>query len=172
MRLANLVSDLLDMGKPLDPARMHRDSLVSICSAALALWKESRPQLTHAVTLITPPASGGLEVLADGARLQQVIINLVDNAAHNSPEVSEIVVEVCAPENRMLRVRVTDQGRGIEPENLRRLFEPFFTTRKGGTGLGLCIVQRVVKDHGGEVELRNNEPPPGCTVEVRLPQGE
>ncbi|MFH0953739.1 MAG: ATP-binding protein [Verrucomicrobiota bacterium] len=169
-RMARLVTDLLDMGRPLDPGRMHPESLLNICSAALALWKESKSDLTHAITLTSPPSAEGLDITADGARLQQAIINLVDNAAQNSPDGSEVRVEILEPDEKTVRVRVVDGGTGIAAENTKKVFEPFFTTRRGGTGLGLCIVQRVVKDHGGDITLQNNDPPPGVTVEVRLPR--
>ena len=169
-RMAQLVSDLLNMGKPIDPARMHSDSLLNVCSAALALWKESRSQQNHPITLIHPPSTEELEVMADGAKLQEVLINLMDNAAQHSPEGSDIRVEIPSPDGKTVRFRVMDQGTGITADNMKRLFEPFFTTRKGGTGLGLCIVQRVVKDHGGDIEIWNNVPSPGLTVEVRLPR--
>jgi len=52
---------------------------------------------------------------------------------------------------------------------MERMFEPFFTTRAGGTGLGLTLVKSVVEAHGGRVRAWNNEPPPGATFEVRLP---
>lgn len=171
-RMARLVTDLLDMGRPLDPGRMHPESLLNICSAALALWKESKSDLTHAITLTSPPSAEGLDITADGARLQQAIINLVDNAAQNSPDGSEVCIEILEPDEKTVRVRVVDRGTGIAPENMKKVFEPFFTTRRGGTGLGLCIVQRVVRDHGGDIELRNNDPPPGLTVEVRLPRAQ
>lgn len=171
-RMSDLVKDLLDMGRPVDPARMHRDSLPTIASAALALWKQARPNDRHQVTYLSPSLDRGAEVLADGARLQQVIINLVDNAAQQSPETSEIRVEIPDTDSASdaVVVRVVDRGPGLSPKVRDKLFQPFFTTRKGGTGLGLCIVQRVVRDHGGEIELRNNADGSGCTAEVRLPR--
>lgn len=169
-RLAELVRDLLDMGKPLDPERMHRDSLPNVLSSALALWKEGWRGGPVAVTFEQPDPAEGLDVVADSARLQQVFINLLDNAAQHAPEGSEIGVEVGAGSDGMLSVRISDEGGGMPNDVLQRIPEPFFTTRKGGTGLGLCIVQRVIRDHGGDVVFRNNSPRPGCTVEVRLPQ--
>ena len=169
-RLAELVRDLLDMGKPLDPERMHRDSLPNVLSLALALWKEGWRGGPVAVTFEQPDPAEGLDVVADSARLQQVFINLLDNAAQHAPEGSEIGVEVGAGSDGMLSVRISDEGGGMPNDVLQRIPEPFFTTRKGGTGLGLCIVQRVIRDHGGDVVFRNNSPRPGCTVEVRLPQ--
>jgi two-component system nitrogen regulation sensor histidine kinase NtrY len=67
-------------------------------------------------------------------------------------------------------IAVRDRGRGIPPENFLQLFEPFFSTRRGGTGLGLCIVRHIVEAHGGHIVAQNNDPPPGVTFEVYLPR--
>ena len=65
-------------------------------------------------------------------------------------------------------VSVSDTGPGISPENMARVFEPYFTTKKSGTGLGLLIVRRVVREHGGEIEL-TSKPGDGTRMVVRLP---
>jgi signal transduction histidine kinase len=68
-----------------------------------------------------------------------------------------------------IHIQVIDQGTGITPENLPHVFEPFYSTRKKGTGLGLSIVKHIIEAHGGAITILNNDPPPGCTVEVTLP---
>ena len=168
-RLADLVRDLLDMGKPLDPARLRRDSVKTVCDAAVRLWKETAGTNASRVELVFEEEGEGASILGDNVRLQQIFINLLDNAIQQSPPGVGVRVEVHRPENGYIPICVVDRGRGFPPESEGKLFQPFFTTRKGGTGLGLCIVQRVVKDHGGEVTIVNNDPPPGCTATVRLP---
>ena len=168
-RLSALMQDLLDLGKPLHPSRMERRALSAICAAVVDLWRESAADRTHTVRLIASSELSEVLVHADVAKFQQVLINLLDNAAYHSPEGSEILVTVLQPSRTMIRVQVTDRGSGMPPEVLAQVFDPFFTTRRKGTGLGLSLVKHIVDAHGGSVTIWNNDPPPGCTVEITLP---
>lgn len=168
-RLAELVRDLLDMGKPINPARLRREPLRVVCDAAVSLWKETAGKSARRIEFVCETGGEGPIVRVDSARLQQVFINLLDNAVQHSPPGSVVRVELLERGDGMVSIRIVDRGTGIPPEDEPKMFQPFFTTRKKGTGLGLCIVQRVVRDHGGDVFITNNGPPPGCTVEVRLP---
>ena len=132
-------------------------------------WTEAVP--TRLTETAEPPDVEDLRVLCEQAKVQQVILNLLDNAAEHCPPGSETVVVISADRRGIVRVRVTDQGSGVPPEALERVFESFFTTRKGGTGLGTSIVRHIVENHGGLVTMANNDPPPGCTVEFSLPRG-
>jgi signal transduction histidine kinase len=101
--------------------------------------------------------------------MTQVIINLLENAFNHSPSGAEIVCSVrITPQNRVA-LTVKDAGTGIPPEILPKIFDPFFTTRKGGTGLGLNIVHRIVDNHRGTISAFNNTGGPGATFEVMLP---
>jgi signal transduction histidine kinase len=107
-------------------------------------------------------------VPAFAGELNQVFTNLIDNAIDALPQGGELRVET-ALEGDHVALRVIDDGPGIPPEVKARIFEPFFTT-KGvgeGTGLGLEIVDRIVRQHSGQVEVESE---PGRTVfTVRLP---
>jgi signal transduction histidine kinase len=80
------------------------------------------------------------------------------------PDGGELVVSAAADAGG-LHIAVSDTGEGIAPEDLPHVFEPFYSTRPGGSGLGLALVHRVVQDHGGEVEVRSA---PGRSTTVRL----
>ena len=67
-----------------------------------------------------------------------------------------------------MTIAFTDTGGGISPENLSRVFEPYFTTKNGGSGLGLLIVRRIVREHGGELAIESTEGQ-GLTLTIRLP---
>lgn len=165
-RLSDLMRELLELGRPVDASRMNTQSLQQLCSAAIQLWLQNEPNQLFRVTLA--PAEQDLQGNVDNARIQQVIINLLDNAAAHSPKGSEIGLSLCSDSDHAI-IRIKDQGAGVEPQIISRLFEPFFTTRRGGTGLGLSIVKHTIEAHNGRVALYNNDPAPGCTVEIALP---
>jgi signal transduction histidine kinase len=73
------------------------------------------------------------------------------------------------PAQDWVELEIADNGHGVSPENLERLFDPFYTTRKAGTGLGLSITQAIVHEHGGFISIRS-EPGKGTTVLVDLPE--
>ena len=100
-------------------------------------------------------------------QFRQAVWNLCLNAVQAMTDGGEL--RVCASRyDRALEVRVTDTGHGIPPEDLPQVFEPFFSTKEGGTGLGLALAHRVVQDHGGRIELQS-APGAGTTVVVTLP---
>lgn len=170
-RLSALMKDLLDLGKPVEQTNLQKESVNKICSSSVDIWKHSESSMVHTIRISQPSEDGDIFVFADGPRLQQVFINLLENAAHHSPEGSEIHLVIERPNDEWCKVQVVDRGSGVPEEILPRIFEPFFSTRRGGTGLGLSIVKYVVENHGGTVMGYNNKDAPGCTFEVKLPIG-
>jgi signal transduction histidine kinase len=167
-RLSRLMKDLLHLGKPVQAENLQLVSLPEVCLAAANLWREANPKEPREISFEAAPGSASLRVRVDATILQQALLNLIENAVQHSPPAEPIFFSLDSPEQRMIPVRVIDRGSGIPPPHLERVFDPFFTTRKGGTGLGLSLVKQSVEAMGGSVSLRNNEPPPGCTAEVRL----
>jgi len=166
VRLTQLTRDLLDYGKPAalslaavqpgDPVRVA----VRACTP-LARTKE--------VELAARVAPGLPALTLDGTRMEQVLENLVANAVHHAPRGTAVHVTVELTEGeRAVAFRVEDEGPGIAPADLERLFEPFFSRRDGGTGLGLPIVHRIVDAHGGAVRAANR-PTGGAVFTVTLP---
>jgi signal transduction histidine kinase len=100
--------------------------------------------------------------------MRQVFRNLLQNAVSIAPDPVRVDVGF-APEQAErphVRVRVVDNGPGVSPEALERVFEPFWTQRPGGSGLGLALARRLARAHGGELWAR---PGPGGVFELRLP---
>ena len=111
-----------------------------------------------------------LRIQASTIEIEQVIVNLVSNALQSGMDASgkvEISTE-CEGDDAVLHVR--DHGRGITPDDLERVFDPFFTTRMtaGGTGLGLSVVHGIVEEHGGRIEFESHVGS-GTRATVRLP---
>jgi signal transduction histidine kinase len=166
-RLKVLMQDLLHIGRPFDHLSVASGSLFQVLETAVGAWRENAGNRAHPVEILAP--KGELfPVRVDAPRLEQVILNLLDNAAHHGPQGS-VIQMILSRADDSVRLRVRDQGAGIPPDALNRVFEPFFTTRANGTGLGLTLVKSIVEGHGGRVSLWNNEPPPGLTFEVSLP---
>jgi hypothetical protein len=167
-RLSTLMRDLLDVARPSPPSARHRESLVAFCRSALDAWARNPARRPRVVNLHAP-AGDDLPVLIEPQRLEQVLVNLLDNAAAHSPDDSPIHVELARRLPDLVRVRAVDRGTGLPAAGAERMFEPFFTTRSSGTGLGLTIARSIVEDHGGRIGAWNNDPPPGLTVEFTLP---
>ncbi len=108
----------------------------------------------------------------NGQELKQVVLNLLTNALDSVGDDGGVEIGL-ALRDRMAELSVTDNGCGMEPEVLERIFEPFFTRRRAGqgTGLGLSICYRIISDHGGTIEARSPGPGQGATFLVRLPTG-
>jgi signal transduction histidine kinase len=99
--------------------------------------------------------------------LRQALLNLLLNAIQAQPEGGSVRI-TAETDRRWLTLRVADAGPGIAPADLRRVFEPFYTTREKGSGLGLFSVRRIVEAHRGRV-LIDSRPGTGTTVTVKLP---
>ena len=171
-RLDAIVQDLFDITHPRQlqlraaslegPVRLALQSLESLLAA-----RGITPVLE--VAPITPP------VPHDTDQIQQVLINLIKNAAEASSAGGTVTVSLAPGSVRGRRsggptvvARVRDHGAGIEPEHLKTIFEPFFTTKPGGTGLGLYICHDIVKRHGGALTVQST-PGRGTTFSVELP---
>jgi len=166
-RLNGLMVDLLQYGKPSavtlveQPFGAAVDVAVQLCAARA---KEAGVEL--AIT-----NDGGPTVLMDRDRFVEVIENLLVNAIQHSPRGSRVTLGLSGfqEEGRDWgRCLVADAGPGFPEADLPRVFEPFFTRRKGGTGLGLSIAQKIVEQHGGRIQA-GNRPEGGGLVAVELP---
>jgi signal transduction histidine kinase len=106
----------------------------------------------------------------NGQELKQVVLNLLTNALDSLGDDGRVEIRL-ELRDRMAELSVADNGCGMDPEVLERIFEPFFTRRRAGqgTGLGLSICYRIVSDHGGTIEARSPGPDQGATFLVRLP---
>jgi two-component system sensor histidine kinase PilS (NtrC family) len=117
---------------------------------------------------------GTVTARVDPQQFRQAIWNLCINALEAMPAGGELRIGagvVTQRKTRKLEVWVADTGTGIDPESLPHIFEPFFSTKPEGSGIGLALVHRVIQDHGGDIEVRS-EPGVGTTFTLRLPLAE
>lgn len=107
----------------------------------------------------------------DPEQIKRAVFNLVENSVNAVTEVAnpEIRIEtLLEPNNQVVTLSVIDNGKVVTQEEMRRMFEPYYSKRPGGSGLGLTIVKKIIEDHNGYVRLKNNEPR-GLIAQIELP---
>jgi len=127
-----------------------------------------RSGLDGRVELIADVSPGLPRAFADRVLVARALTNVVENALHAIPDRGRILLRGRPASHRQLALEVTDTGSGIAPEVLLRIFEPYFSTRTGGTGLGMAIVKRNIEASGGTVEVTST-PGTGTCVTFVLP---
>jgi two-component system NtrC family sensor kinase len=164
-RTAAIVQNLLDFTRPKEPVRKELN-LVKVVEESLSLIRNKLNLNNVEVVNLMKPLP---DVMADPAHMKQVFLNLMINAceAMEGGGTLTISTEHDAEENKAV-VSIRDTGVGIEPENLARIFDPFFSTKEKGTGLGLSVVNGIVTRHNGRIEIEST-PGKGTNVRVTLP---
>ncbi|GEM_PF-4074570 len=163
-RLNSLVENLLSFGKPQVEVK-SRVNIEEIIDDVRVLV-DKKIEKKRAQLKVELPAQ--LSVMGDGDKLKQVFINLLLNALDAVNPGGEIIVRGQEADKRFVKVEVIDDGEGMEPEMLNKIFNPFFTTKSEGSGLGLAITHRIIEEHGGELEV-SSSPGEGTEVSILLP---
>jgi two-component system, NtrC family, sensor histidine kinase HydH len=164
-RLNRLLGNLLDFARPRPPQR-QRIGVESLLDSVINLVAPAAE--SSAIRLRKDLSSPGLMLDGDGEQLKQVFLNLLLNAIQAMPGGGEIRL-AARVEKADLLIAVIDQGSGIAPEDLDKMFNPFFTTKENGTGLGLAVAHQIITQHGGLLQARNNHDR-GMTFEIQLPR--
>jgi len=150
-------------------ARGHQTEHVPV--AMNALVEELRELMTtdasvHGVELTLDLASGLPEVTADPGQIQQVILNFLRNSIEalgaGPGGTPRVAISTSVVDGYAVRLMVCDNGPGLAPDALKRVFDPFFSTKENGTGLGLAISRTIARAHGGTVGYRANTPRGAC----------
>ena len=193
-RLNQLISDFLTYARP-EPCNPEPVGVAEAVAGVLALFESVRPDRVN----VDVSVEAGLGVHADPAQFRQVLWNLVLNASQAMPEggslhisASELDDEVPQAgrlsrrngglgesrtgrghrsEDRRVEIVIADEGVGVPAEAVDQIFEPFFTTKRGGSGLGLATVHRIVEDHGGNIHVDSAEDA-GTMIRVQFPRAE
>jgi signal transduction histidine kinase len=165
VRLNRVVNDVLDFARPI-AFELAPTDVNALCreSAAAAQADAGAP-----VTVAVDPAAG--TIVTDAERLRAALINVIVNARHavEGCETRRVTLTTRRDGNAVMIV-VTDTGVGIDRADLPRVFEPYFTTRRGGTGLGLPITKNIVEGLGGSIAAAS-EPGRGTEIRIVLPVG-
>ena len=163
-RLTVLMEELLEYGKPFR-GEFYLVSLEEMITrsirACLPAAEVARVNLVPDVTPSLP------KIRIDRRRLSKVFVNLIENAIQHSPAGSAVTVagkQFHDGTQSWIQCVVKDSGSGITDEDMPRIFEPFFSKRRGGTGLGLAIAQRIMQEHGGKLVATNNPDGGACMI--------
>lgn len=140
--------------------------LLPIIEETVALYKEGHPNIDFKINNSSDIPSLNL----DRQQIKQALINLIDNAIAAIKEAGKITATVSHdPILKRVRLEIADDGEGISDEDKTRLFEPHFSTKKSGMGLGLTIVNSIIADHNGMINVQDNMPR-GAKFVIELPQ--
>jgi signal transduction histidine kinase len=163
-RLNVIVTDFLNFARPPEP-NLIPCNVEEILEKNLTLLAPEINKKGYEIQ--TRAANHVPEVQADPGHLYQAFLNIFMNAMEAMPDGGLITVELSAQGNTLTMV-FSDRGGGIADETLGRVWEPFFTTKDKGSGLGLPIVKKIVEGHGGTISIQNG-PEKGAKVTVTLP---
>ena len=159
--LSRIASEFSSFAK-MPESKYERLNIDDILKETLSLFRE-----VQGVSFIRTPASPPIMIVADRDQLHGVFINIIRNAIQAIPKAGTIIAETSLEKNTCL-IKISDTGLGIPEEIRTRIFEPNFSTKTDGMGLGLAIARRVIEDHGGTISC-SSERGKGTTFEIRLP---
>ena len=164
-RLNSIVEQFLSLARPLEikpEALRVQDVLNELATLVEGEAQQSKVQIRVVAPLTLPPLK------ADREYLRQTLLNLILNGLQAMPEGGTLTLKANTSNGNFL-ISVTDTGIGIAPENRRRIFEPYFTTKAKGSGLGLAIARRIIEAHGGTITVFSETTDQGCCFQISLP---
>ena len=168
-RVNRIVDQFLFVARPDHPER-EEQSVAGILDYVLALMEEEFRERQITVERLGETTTA--PVLGDRFQLTQALINIVNNAVESMPGGGSLRISVTeASDPREIAIRIQDSGSGIPPENLKKIFAHYYTTKEKGVGLGLAITQKIIQSHGGTLRVES-EPNRGTAVIIRLPRRE
>lgn len=164
--LEALVHDILDFSRPatLNLERVDLLDVVSRTIREIDFGKDNKD-----ITVVKRSPGSPVLTHIDILRFKSILKNLISNSMQAIPTTGTITVSVSADaERHLVTLRVSDTGQGISQDDLKKIFDSFYTTRKGGTGVGMCIVKKFVEAHGGTIEVQS-EVGRGADVTITIP---
>ncbi|MHB8965087.1 MAG: two-component system sensor histidine kinase NtrB [Coriobacteriia bacterium] len=164
-RLDKVIKALLDFGRPSKP-QMRLTRVRDVLDDVVLFTRRFAGQ--SSVTIEEPPGEELPLVRADADQMKQVFVNLISNAVQAMESTGGTITVDARVDDGFVSVVVADNGPGIEPDNLKKIFDPFYSTRDEGTGLGLTMVHRILDEHDGHIEVAS-QAGTGTSFTVSLP---
>lgn len=164
-RLDRVIKSLLDFGRPSAPT-MRPVDVRTVLEEVVIFTRKFADR--SSVRIVEEYDVGEHDIMADPEQLKQVFVNLISNAVQAMSDEGGTLTVTTGCDEEFVFVRFADTGPGIAPEFVSKVFDPFFSTRDDGTGLGLTIVHRIVDEHGGHIEL-TSDAGTGTAFTVHLP---
>jgi two-component system, NtrC family, sensor histidine kinase HydH len=165
-RLNRVITQLLDFARPVDVKKEILDIRKVINHSTKMIERNANE---HNIRVKVDIAPGIPHISFDTDRMNQVFLNLFLNSIEAMENGGELLVKAdYDPDTEMVRITVSDTGKGISPGDIGNIFDPYFTTKQSGTGLGLAIVHRIIESHSGEIKVESN-PEEGTNVIITLP---
>ena len=165
-RINHIIHRLLDFSKPALPI-LKPNNIANTMKEIFELM--SNDFLKRKIVLIEQYENYNLIANIDVAQIKQVFFNILINAMDSMPNGGNIYISTTPVNGEKIEIILKDEGSGISGENLKNIFNPFFTTKDEGTGLGLTICHKIIKNHSGSISIKS-ELGKGTTVAIRLPR--
>jgi len=172
-RINSLITRFLDFAKPRN-LRLEKTDLHAMLDHAIELFDREKTGAASSVTVFKNYSPDVPPVRVESDLMEHVITNLLSNAAQASVPGAVVTVKTrlaATAEGLKTEIAVIDRGSGIDPNHLENIFNPFFTTKAEGVGLGLAIVSKIVDEHGGQITVEST-PGEGSVFRVYLPVAE
>ena len=163
-RLEKILNNITDFGKPSKPEKV--DTQICEIMENTCLLMENYFQEKH-ITLQKKYETGMPEVPVDPAQIKQVFLNILMNAVEAMPDGGKLDVNIKSVDES-IRIYIIDTGKGIQQGVLQNIYDPFFTTKQSGTGVGLSVCLKIIEDHGGTIDAIS-EQEEGTTMLLTLP---
>jgi signal transduction histidine kinase len=163
-RLNNIITDFLDFAKPKNPNLIpcHIDEIIEKNVKFLSSQMEEKNYIIERRYDSNLP-----KVLVDVDMMYQAFLNIFINSMQSMPDGGIIAVDISS-ENSKILILFKDEGEGISEEIIHKIWDPFFTTKEMGTGLGLGIIKNIIESHGGTLNI-DNRPEKGVQLSIALP---
>lgn len=165
-RLNRLTGNFLDYSKPL---RLNKTetNIKNVIDDTVSLIEGMAEE--QGVNIKKDFIDGIPEIYIDTEQIKECFMNILLNSLQAMPEGGEINIKALAQDSKFIEVTISDTGIGIPEENMDKIFEPYFTTKRLGIGLGLALTKRIIEEHSGRIEVKSNGI--GTSVRVMLPVG-